>query len=102
MDHHTVADINADMAGPRCVVGSLEENQVTGLCFTWTDDRTVIHQSVCCHAAYIPAVSAVIDDIADKSRAVKAGRVRRAAPDIWVSQIFLRLADHVGKMRCSL
>lgn len=69
------------------------------LCFTWTDDCAVIHQSVGCHTAYIPAVSAVIDDIADKSGAVKAGRWRRTAPDIWVSQIFLRLADHVGKTR---
>ena len=81
MDHHAVADINADMAGPRCVVGSLEENQVTGLCFTWTDDCTVTHQPVGCHATHIPAVSTVIDDIADKSGAVKAGRWGRAAPE---------------------
>ena len=61
VDHHAVADINTDMAGPRCVVGSLEENQVAGLCLTWPDNGTVIHQTACRQSAHVPTISTVID-----------------------------------------
>ena len=61
VDHHAVADIDTDMAGSRCVVSSLEENQVTGLCLTGPDNGTVIHQTASRQAAHVPTISAVID-----------------------------------------
>lgn len=39
-------------------------------------------QSVCCRASDIPAIAAVIDDPADKARAIKTGAGRTSAPHI--------------------
>ena len=83
------------MAGTRCVVGSLEENQISWFCFLRADDYTVIFQTVGGQPAYIPAISAVVDDPAYKAGAVKAGTRRAAAPDIGITEIFLCFGNHL-------
>ena len=81
MDHHPVADINAHMGRSAGVVGSLEEDQVSGLCLTFRDNVTFSHQTIGRLPAYIPAIAAVVDDPADKAGTVKAGTRRAAAPE---------------------
>ena len=81
MDHHPVADINAHMGRSAGVVGFLEEDQVSGLCLALRDNVAFSHQTVGRLPAYIPAIAAVVDDPANKTRTVKAGTRRAAAPE---------------------
>ena len=97
VNHHAVADINANVTCTRGVIGFLEENQVAGPCITRPDDFAVVSESFGGRSPHIPAVAAVVNDIADKAGAVKAGRWGRAAPDIRIAEIFLCFTDHVGK-----
>ena len=73
MDHHPVADINAHMGCATCVVGFLEEDQVSGLCFTFRDNVAFSHQTIGRLPAHIPTISAVVDDPAYKTGTVKTG-----------------------------
>lgn len=81
VNHHAVADINANVACTRGVISILEENQIAGPCITRPDDFAVVSEPFGGRAPYIPAVAAVVNDIADKAGAVKAGRWGRAAPE---------------------
>lgn len=63
MEHHPVANINAHMVCSAGVVGFLEEDQVSGLCFTLWDNVAFPHQTVGRLPAYIPAIAAVVDDL---------------------------------------
>ena len=58
MDHHPVADINAHMGCATGVVGFLEEDQVSGLCFTHRDNVAFSHQAIGRLSAYCGAISA--------------------------------------------
>lgn len=73
MDHHPVSDINAHMGRSAGVVGFLEEDQVSGLCFTLWDNVAFSHQTIGRLPAYIPAIAAVVDDPAYKAGTIKAG-----------------------------
>ena len=55
------------------VVGFLEEDQVSGLCFTLRDNVAFSHQTIGRLSAYIPASPAVIDDPANKTGTIKTG-----------------------------
>lgn len=74
MNHHSVSDINTDMAGPRRVIGATEKDQITGLCFTCPDGLAVVLQAIRRKPSHIPAVAAVIDDPTHKPGTVEAGR----------------------------
>ena len=73
VNHHAVADINANVACTRGVISILEENQIAGPCITRPDDFAVVSEPFGGRAPYIPAVAAVVNDVADKAGAVKAG-----------------------------
>ena len=73
MDHHPIADINAHMGRSTGVVGFLEEDQVSGLCFTLRDNVAFSHQTIGRLPAYIPAIAAMVDNLADKTGTIKAG-----------------------------
>ena len=73
MDHHPVADINAHMGRSTGVVGFLEEDQVSGLCLALRDNVAFSHQTVGRLPAYIPAIAAMVDNLADKTGTIKAG-----------------------------
>ena len=73
VNHHPVADINAHMGCSAGVVGFLEEDQVSGLCLTLRDNVAFSHQTVGRLPAYIPAIAAMVDNLADKTGTIKAG-----------------------------
>ena len=72
MDHHAVTDIDGHMGGSCGVIRALEKDQVPGLGFAPRNDGTDLPEAFRCQPSDIPAVTAVIDDPADKTRAVKA------------------------------
>ena len=41
VDHHVIADIDSHMACSRCIIGSLEEDQISRFCLRWRYLRTV-------------------------------------------------------------
>ena len=57
--HHPVSKVDSDMTFSRSIVGSLEENKVTGLCFCLADVLTLIPQTVGGGAPYIVTVLVV-------------------------------------------
>jgi len=73
VNHHPVADINAHMGRSADVVGFLEEDQVSGLCFTLRNNVAFSHQTIGRLPAYIPAIAAMVDNLADKTGTIKAG-----------------------------
>ena len=58
-DHHAVAKVDAHMTFSRSIVGSLEENKVTGLCFGLADVLALVPQAVGGGASHIVAVLVV-------------------------------------------
>ena len=72
VDHHAVADIDGHMGSSRGVISALEEDQVSGLSFASRDDGADVFQSIRRQSSNIPSVSAVVDNPADKTGAVKA------------------------------
>src|SRR5699024_4882590 len=73
VNHHPIAHINSHMRSARCVVGSLEENQISWFRFGRWDNITEIFKPVRSLSADTPAIAAVIDNPADESGTVKAG-----------------------------
>ena len=76
----------------------LEKDQVAGFGFASRDDGTYLSETFRRQPSEIPAVSAVIDDPADKSRAVKTRRRGRSAPDVGITKILLSLGDHLPEL----
>ncbi len=62
MDHHPVSDIDAHMTCSAGVVGSLEENQVSGFGSALRNNRAYLPQAFRRQPSIAPAVPAVIDD----------------------------------------
>ena len=73
VDHHSVADIDADMRSTSRIVGALKEDQITGSCVCGGYAGTNTKQTGRTESADIPPNAAVIDYPADKARAVKGG-----------------------------
>ena len=97
MNHHSIADINADMRSSGRIVGSLEENQITRFRFRRRDNVTEIFESVSSLSADAPAIAAIIDDPTHKARTVKTGGWGRTAPNIRIAQILFCFPYHIGK-----
>ena len=97
MDHHIVSHIDTHMTRSWCIISSLEENQVTRLCLGWRYTGTISHQSICRLSSNIPAIAAVIDYPAHKTRTVKTGGWGCAAPYIGIAQVFLCFPNHICK-----
>ena len=60
MNHHAVANVNANMGCTAGIIGSLEENQISGTCIGTGNTGTDIQKSLCAKSANIP--SGMIDD----------------------------------------
>ena len=60
VDHHTVAHIDAYMGSAGCIVGTLEEDQITGLGIGCGHSGADASQSFCAKPPEIPADAAVI------------------------------------------
>ena len=73
VNHHAASDIDSDMRSAACVVGALEEDQISWPCLGLADNIAVAHQAICSRTANIPAVSGMIDDPRYKAGAVEAG-----------------------------
>lgn len=97
MDHHSVTHINTNVRCAGGIIGALEEDKVSRLCFTFRDNVAHTHQAVCRQSANIPSIAAVIDNPGNKTGAVKGSGGIAAAPHIRVSKILFRFSDHVGK-----
>ena len=74
VDHHVVANIDADVGCTGCIVGSLEENQITGLRIRCRYSCTDAKQTACAKSAHIPANTTVVQYPGYKAGAVKRGR----------------------------
>ena len=98
MDHHAVADIDANVRRTNGVVSFFKEDQVTRLCICRRNIAALASQSIRCRAPDVPAIAAVIDDPADKTGAVKTGAWGTAAPHIRHSQILFGFCDHPCKL----
>lgn len=72
VDHFAIADIDSDMACARCVVSSLEENDVSRLPLGFRDGVAPLADSLRCGSSDMPDTG-MIDDPADKAAAVKPG-----------------------------
>lgn len=81
-----------------CIISPLEENKVSGLYIPGTDSCRCILPSVCCKPSIVPTITAMIDDIAYKTGAVKTSRWTRTAPYIRVAKILLSFIQHVCKL----
>ena len=86
-DHHAVAQIDSGVAHAGGVVGSLEKDQITGLCFGFGNVLALIPQAVGGGAPHIVAVLVV--DPTDVTRAVKAGFRGGTTPHIGRAHILL-------------
>ena len=53
--HLAVSKVDAHMTFPRCIIRSLEENKVTGLCFGFGNVLAFLPKTVGCGAPYIVA-----------------------------------------------
>ena len=95
MNHHSVAHIDSHMADARCVIGSLEENEVAGSGVGRGNRGADIAKPLCAQPPHVPA--GMIDDPAYKTGAVKGSGRTGAAPHIGIAQIFLRFFQHGGK-----
>ena len=73
VDHHSVADIDADMRSTGRIIGALKEDQITGSCAFRGNTDTGLSQSLRSETSEIPSDTAVIDHPADKAGAVKGG-----------------------------
>ena len=88
MNHFPAAQINAYMGSAACVVGALEENQVTGTGLRCGNDGTLATPVLGGLPAKMEPGTTVIDRIGNKAGTVKAaGTVH--APDIGRSEILL-------------
>ena len=57
--HHPVSKVDSDMTFSRSIVGSLEENKVTGLCFCLADVLALVPQAVGGRPAHVIPVLVV-------------------------------------------
>ena len=74
MDHHPVAHIDGNVACTGCVVGSLEEDDISRFCLTPWNDGKLLSQAFRRGSTIIPAIAAVVDHPAHKAGAVKTGQ----------------------------
>ena len=72
MDHHVISNVDSNMTRPTCVIGALEEDQVSRFCFRWRYLRTVRTKFICCTSSNIPSISTIIDNPAYKSGTIKS------------------------------
>ena len=92
VNHFPAAQINAYMGSAACVVGALEENQVTGTGLRCRNDGTLATPVLGGLPAKMEPGTAVVDCIGNKAGTVKAaGTV--PAPDIRRSEILLCLGN---------
>lgn len=98
VNHHAVANIDANVRRADGIIGFFKEDQVTRLCICRRNVAALAAQSVCCRASDIPAIAAVIDDPADKARAIKTGAGRTSAPHIRHTQILFGFCNHPCKL----
>ena len=84
------------MAHPRRIICSFEENQISGLCFSFGNVLAFLPQSVGCGASDV--ITSLIVDPADIAGAVKTGVRRASAPYIGHTYIFLGLGIDFGKL----
>ena len=94
-DHHTVSEIYSSMAHAGGVVGTFEENQISGLCFCFGDVLAFIPKTVGRGAPDIVAVLVV--NPTDVAAAIKASFRGRAAPHIGCAHILLGFLVDGGK-----
>ena len=94
MDHHTIADIDANVRRASGVIGFLEEDQVAGLCIRRGNITALPAQAVGCCTPNAPPIAAVIDNPADEAGAVKTGAWGTAAPHIRHTKIFFGFLNH--------
>ena len=73
VDHHTIADIDANVRRANGVIGFLEEDQVAGLRIRRRNIAALSAQAVGCCTPNTPPIAAVIDNPADEAGAVKTG-----------------------------
>ena len=78
--HHAVSKVDAAMAHPRRIIGSFEENQITGLCFGFGNVPAFLPKSIGGGTPHV--ITVLVIDPADVSGTVKACFGRTAAPDI--------------------
>ena len=79
-DHHAIAEVDANVTFPRCIIRSLEENKVTGLCFGFGNVLTFLPKTVGCGAPYIKAL--LVINPADITAAIDPGFRGRTAYDV--------------------
>ena len=82
VDHHAASDIDSDVRSAACVVGALEEDQISGLGLRLADNIAVAHQTICSRTTNIPTIAGVVDDPGYKTGTVEAGAWTGAAPDV--------------------
>ena len=85
--HHPVAEVDSNVTFSGGIIRSLEENKVTGLCFSLADVLALIPQAVGGGAPHIVAV--LIVDPADIAAAIEPGFRGGAAPHIGRTHILL-------------
>lgn len=61
VDHHPIAHIDAHMGSAGCIVGALEEYQITGLGICGRYCCTDMAKAVCTKSADVPSHAAVVE-----------------------------------------
>lgn len=95
MQHLTAAHVNSNMGHIRGIIGSYKEDQIPGFGIGRRYWGTYIVQTLRRGSSDTP--SAMIDDPANKTAAIKTGFWGTAAPDIRVAQILFPLCNHGGE-----
>ena len=94
MDHHAIADIDANVRRVNGVIGFLKEDQVTRLCIRRRDIAAFPSQTVGCCTPNAPPIAAVIDDPTNETGAVKTGAWGTSAPHIRHTKILFGFLNH--------
>ena len=97
--HHPVSKVDSDMTFSRSIVGSLEENKVSGLCFDFGNVLALVPQAVGSGAPHIIAVLVVHP--ADVATAIEPGFRGGAAPDVGCAHILLGFLVDGGELLIS-
>ena len=94
MQHHIVAHINAHMGNPACIIGPHEKHQVARLGIGYRGGDIVEPLGAQPPGVAQPGIG---QHIAHEAGTVEGGLRAAPAPDIRVSQVFLRLGDKGGE-----
>ena len=72
MNHHIVADIDANVGGSRGIISALEEHKVAGANIGRGHSCANTEQTGCTKSADVPTNTAVVEYIGYKARTIKA------------------------------